>query len=76
MSLPKQHTGYDEKRNTSRVWPVTPQDGENARRALAAFRRDYPELVRWLVDGHPRLTDAEHVERFGAPYSGVRTRRS
>jgi hypothetical protein len=74
MSLPRQHVGFDEHRNTSRVWPVTPQDAENARRALAAFARDCPELRQWIIDGHPHLTEAEHVARFGGPYNGVKKR--
>lgn len=69
MSLPKQHSGFDEHRNTSRVWPVTPQDGENARRALASFRREHPELVAWVEEGAPRLTAAEHYARFGEDYN-------
>jgi hypothetical protein len=74
VSLPKQHAAYDEHRNSSRVWPVTPQDGENARRTLAAFKRDYPELHAWIVEGAPTLTEAEHVARFGEPYNGVRSK--
>lgn len=76
MSLPRTYAGFDEHRNTSRVWPVTAQDGENARRALAAFKRDCPELHRWIIDGHPALTEAEHVARFGGQYNGVRRKRA
>ena len=68
MSLPRQHVSYDERRNTSRVFPVTVQDGENARRAVTALRRTDPALVQWIEDGHPRLTEAEHIQRFGVPY--------
>jgi hypothetical protein len=74
VSLPRQTSRFDEHRNTSRVWPVTEQDAENARRALAAFHRSNPALVKWLEDGHPRLTDDEHVARFGESYSGVKSR--
>jgi hypothetical protein len=70
VSLPKQPAHFDEHRNSSRVWPVTPQDGENA-----AFKRDYPELHAWIVEGAPTLTEAEHVARFGEPYNGVRSKR-
>jgi hypothetical protein len=76
VSLPKQHAHFDEHRNTSRVWPVTPQDGENARRALASFRRDHPELVAWIEAGAPRLTAAEHYARFGEDYDRPKRKRA
>ena len=41
---------------------------EAALEACADLRRRDPELVRWIEDGHPTLTDAEHVARFGKPY--------
>lgn len=74
--IPRQSSVFDEHRNTSRVWPVTEQDAENARRALAAFRRSDPALVAWLEDGAPNLTEAEHVARFGEPYNGVKRRKA
>lgn len=74
-SLPRQHAGFDEHRNSSRVWPVPPTALPEARRALAAFERDYPELHRWIIEGHPRLTEVEHVARFGEPYP-ARSKRS
>ena len=69
MALPRQSSVFDESRNTSRVRPPAPDALPNALRALAQLRRSDPALVQWLEDGHPTLTDAEHVERFGAPYS-------
>lgn len=75
MSVPRQTSVWDEHRNTSRVFPVTEQDVENARRALARFHAESPALVQWLRDGHPTLTEAEHVARFGEPYRGVKARR-
>jgi len=75
MSLPRQHAGFDERRNTSRVFPVPPTALPDARRALAAFKRDAPELYQWIADGHPRLSEAEHVARFGGPYGGVKAKR-
>lgn len=66
--LPRQHTPFDERRNTSRVFPVTAQDAENARRALASFRASDPALYEWVAAGAPNLTEAEHVARFGQPY--------
>jgi hypothetical protein len=47
---------------------VTAQDGENARRALAMFRRDFPALHSWIAEGAPNLTEEEHAVRFGGPY--------
>ena len=66
---------WDERRNTSQVFPVPPDALPNALRALAALRRDQPALVQWIEDGHPTLTEAEHLERFGEPYRCVRSRR-
>jgi hypothetical protein len=60
---------FDERRNTSRVWPVPPEALDQARHA---FNRIDPTLRRWLLDGHPTLTEAEHVERFGAAYDTTR----
>lgn len=66
--IPRQDIRWDEHRNTSRVFPVPPGALDEALRSLAALRRNDPALVRWLEDGHPRLTEAEHVARFGGPY--------
>jgi len=74
VSLPRQSAIFDERRNSSRVFPVPPDALPNALRALAALRREQPALVAWLEDGHPSLTDAEHVARFGESYKGVRAR--
>ena len=68
MSLPRQHTPYDEHRNSSQVFPVPPNALPDARRALAAFERDYPELYSWICEGHPGMTEDEHRIRFGEPY--------
>jgi hypothetical protein len=64
---------FDEHRNTSRVWPVPP-DALPA--ALAALRSLDPDLRRWIEDGAPNLTDAEHVARFCEPYQATRSRRT
>jgi hypothetical protein len=37
-------------------------------RALAELRETEPELVAWILDGYPTLTETEHLERFGEPY--------
>lgn len=68
MSIPRQSAIFDEHRNTSRVFPVPPEALPNARRALAAFHRDDPALASWVSEGAPRLTEAEHLYRFGEPY--------
>jgi len=75
VSIPKQTSLWDPKRNTSQVFPVTLQDVENARRALEAYKRDYPAHYQWIIDGPPNLTEAEHVQRFGEHYKGVRARK-
>lgn len=63
--IPRQSTGWDERRNTSRVFPVHP---DALPQALAALRRIDPALRAWVEAGAPRLTEAEHLERFGAPF--------
>jgi len=68
---------WDERRNTSRTFPVPPDALPNALRALEQLRRDQPALVDWIEAGAPRLTDAEHRRRFGEPWRPpARTRRS
>ena len=76
MSIPRQSVGWDEHRNTSRVFLVPPDALPTALRAMQALRRDQPALVKWIEDGHPTLTDAEHLARFGEPYRGVKARSS
>jgi hypothetical protein len=75
VALPRQHVGFNEHRNTSRVWPVTEQDCENARRALAAFKRDQPALYSWVAEGAPTLTEDQHRIRFGESYRSHRQAR-
>ena len=65
---------WDERRNTSRVFKPPPDALPNALRSLRALRESHPGLVAWLADGHPTLTEAEHVERFGEPYATHRRR--
>lgn len=76
MSLPRQHTPYDERRNSSAVFPVPPDALPNVRRALAAFERDYPAMQSWICEGAPTLTEDEHLIRFGEPYKSHRGRRA
>ncbi len=75
MAIPQQASVWDEGRNTSRLRRPSPTALPDALKALAQLRRSHPELVRWLEDGHPRLTEAEHVERFGESYETTRRRR-
>lgn len=67
---------WDERRNTSRVFPVAPEALGNAQRALASFRRDYPALHSWIAEGAPNLTEADHLVRFGVPYQKASRRGS
>ena len=67
-AIPAQSVVWDDHRNTSQVFPVPPGAVEDALAAMERLRRDDPALVRWLMDRHPTLTEAEHLERFGAPY--------
>lgn len=69
MPIPKQTSQWDERRNSSRVFPVSPDALDNARRALAAFHRNDPALYEWVTEGAPNLTHEQHVERFGEPYA-------
>jgi len=67
---------FDERRNTSRVIPVPPNALPDALRALERFRDTHPDLYAWIADGAPRLTDADHVARFGSSYKSGRGRRA
>lgn len=66
---------WDERRNTSKVQPVPPDALPAAFAALDRLRDDDPALVRWILDGHPTLTEAEHFERFGVAHE-ARSRRT
>ncbi len=73
MTIPRQAVVWDETRNSSRERRPSPTALADCRASLSALRRNDPALVQWIEDGHPTLTEAEHVERFGAPYK-TRTR--
>jgi hypothetical protein len=66
---------WDDRRNTSRVVPVSPNAWKECREACERWARDNPAHFRWLLDGHPTMTHAEHVERFGEPYVSHRGNR-
>lgn len=74
-AIPRQSPVFDERRNSSRVFPVTHEDVRQAHLALGRFRRDAPQLVEWIEAGAPRLTHDEHLERFGEPYAAAGSRR-
>lgn len=59
---------FDESRNTSRVFPVLPGSASHAAEALAGWARSNPEHARWITEGYPTLTEAEHAARFGGPW--------
>lgn len=61
--------GFDEHRNTSRVFGVDPQALDESARWSARFRKVYPRMTAWLAAGAPPIrSGAEHVEWFGVPY--------
>lgn len=65
---------FDERRNTSRVWPVNAEDIERYESAIARLRRDDPKLIAWLEAGAPAIhSEAEHIRWFGEPYGGYAT---
>ncbi len=69
--LPRQpdpHAGFDEHRNTSRVFPPPPGAVTDALKASLAYQKRYPEHARWLLGGHPSMTEDEHFDRFGCYY--------
>jgi hypothetical protein len=68
LSIPRQVSVWDERRNTSRVFRPPPDALPNALAALAVFRRAAPEHVAWIEGGFPTLTEREHAARFGEQY--------
>ena len=63
---------WDEHRNSSRVFPVPPESLPNALRACATIDG---ALRRWIEDGHPTLTEADHFARFGEPFKATRAKK-
>jgi hypothetical protein len=63
------------RRNTSQVHAVPPNVYPDAMRELVRLHTDKPELVRWIEEGFPTLTEAEHLSRFGEPYKPYRDRK-
>lgn len=72
MSIPRQSAIWDSRRNSSQVRQPHP---DALRQALQALARLDPKLRAWIQDGAPRLTEAEHLERFGEPYRGSQASR-
>jgi len=75
MAIPGQRAVYDERRNSSHVFPVPPGAVDEADRALRRWAAENPSRVLGILDGAPTLTHAEHVARFGVPYERTRAKR-
>ncbi len=74
-TIPRRSAVWDERRNTSRAHAPSPTALRDALQVCERLRQTEPALVRWVLDGHPLLTEAEHVARFGEPYEKARRRR-
>jgi hypothetical protein len=59
---------WDERRNTSRVIPPPVGAHKTATAAMRAWVRSDLAHAKWIEDGYPTLTEAEHVARFGEEY--------
>lgn len=68
MTLHTVGAGFDERRNTSRVFAPAPDALPKALGALRAYRHEYPKHAEWVLAGAPTLTEAEHLEQFGMVY--------
>jgi hypothetical protein len=69
VSIPKQGSHWDERRNTSRVFPVPAGAAERATATLR-FAAEQPKHAAWIAAGAPPIrSDAEHREWFGEPYA-------
>lgn len=66
---------FDEHRNTSRVWSVSPGAADDADKAIRRWAAENPAHAKWITDGYPTLTDDEHVVRFGESYATTRRKR-
>ena len=67
---------WDERRNSSRVFPVSQEDVENAQTALARFKASQPDLYEWVASGAPNLTEGQHVAMFGEQYRATRSKKA
>jgi hypothetical protein len=74
QAIPRQSSVWNERRNTSRVFPVPPGAVEDAERALRRWQAENPAHAQWILNGYPTLTDDEHVARFGVAYDAKQTR--
>jgi hypothetical protein len=69
VSVPRQTVAYDERRNTSRVFPVDPAALPAAVRAMQSYRAASPADAAWLEAGAPPInSQAEHFRWFGREY--------
>ena len=67
---------WDERRNSSRVFPVPPDALPNALAALARFKASQPDLYAWVAGGAPNLTHGQHMALFNEPYRATRSRKA
>jgi hypothetical protein len=67
---------WDERLNSSRVFPVPPTALPDALVALERFRASQPDLYEWIAAGAPTLTHEEHSARFGEPYRAQRSKKA
>lgn len=69
MSVPRQSSIWDERRNTSQVHLPPPTAVNDALKALRKLRMSAPRFVRWLEEGAPAIhSDKDHYLKFGKPY--------
>lgn len=68
---------FDERRNTSRVFPVSPEDVERYESAIAKLNRDDPKLIAWLEAGAPPIhSEDDHHRWFGETYAASTRRKA
>jgi hypothetical protein len=65
--IPRQAAVWDESRNSSAVRPPAPGALRDALVAMENVRCSDPALAQWIEEGHPYLTEDDHVARFGEP---------
>jgi hypothetical protein len=61
---------FDERRNTSRVFPVDPGANAACTAASRAWARAAPQHYAWIKAGAPPIaTQEDHVRWFGVEYA-------
>lgn len=74
-AIPPQASVWDRRRNTSQVQPVPSDSWRQAVAALERWAAENPGHARWIADGYPSMSEAEHRDRFGEPYRKTPRRR-